>query len=97
MFGRLKNWFDSRFAAWRPSEYTALLFMAVCAGILAGLANAAFRGLIALFHLIVFEKGGAFLGIPDGGFALALVPLLPMAGALFLFPLGCFFPGEVRG
>ncbi|MDW7709352.1 MAG: chloride channel protein [Deferrisomatales bacterium] len=81
----------------RPSENTALLAMAVAVGLLAGVGNLAFRRLIDLFHFLVFQEGGQWLGVHTGFPAVLLLPLLPTAGAVLLAPLDLFFPGEIRG
>ncbi len=90
---RLEAWLQNL----RPSEHTAVFGMAVAVGVLAGLGNVLFRGLIELFHALVFEAGWRALGLEAGLPVLLLLPLLPMAGACLLAPLDYLFPGEVMG
>lgn len=71
--------------------------MAVAVGLLAGAGNLAFRGLIELFHYLVFQEGGRLLRVDAGFPAVLLLPLLPTAGAVLLVPLDLVFPGEIRG
>ncbi|MBI5014997.1 MAG: chloride channel protein [Deltaproteobacteria bacterium] len=71
--------------------------MAVAIGLLAGLGNVAYRALLDLCHLLIFDGGSALLGLGSSLFRSALLPLLPAAGALLLIPLEYVFPGEVRG
>ncbi len=66
-------------------------------GVLAGFANIAFRSFLQLVNNIIFVHGAESLGVSSGGARLALVPLLPMVGALLLIPLSLLFPGEVNG
>lgn len=71
--------------------------MAVVVGLLAGVGNLAFRGMIDLVHWGVFEGGSRLLGLRGGFPALLLLPLIPTLGAALLVPLDMLFPGEVRG
>ncbi|MHB8763039.1 MAG: chloride channel protein [Deferrisomatales bacterium] len=88
---------EARLHHLRPSEATGVLALAVAVGLLAGAGNLAFRWMIELVHLVVFEGGGRLLGLHGGYPALLLLPLLPGFGALLLAPLDAVFPGEVRG
>ena len=81
----------------RPSEQTAILYMAVAVGLLAGAGNIAYRRLIDLVHWAVFETGWDILGLDAGFPFIIFLPLIPAAGAALLIPLDMLFPGEVRG
>ncbi|MBI5017950.1 MAG: chloride channel protein [Deltaproteobacteria bacterium] len=81
----------------RLSEYTGLLLTAAAVGLLAGLGNVAYRKLLELAHLLLFEEWGNLLGVRSYFPSLLLLPLLPMTGALLLMPLDAWFPGEIRG
>ncbi|MBZ0156673.1 MAG: chloride channel protein [Alphaproteobacteria bacterium] len=50
-----------------------------------------------LVREVIFMGGSRLLRIDAGGVHRALLPLLPMAGALLLIPLSLLFPGEVNG
>lgn len=78
-------------------EHTVLIIMSFAVGVLAGLANIMFRSTMDFVHAGIFEKGMELLRIGRGGTYKALLPLLPMAGALLLIPLSLLFPGEVNG
>ena len=81
----------------RPSEHTAILYMSVAVGLLAGFGNILYRRLIDLVHWLVFESGWDLLGLDEGFPFILFLPLLPAAGAALLIPLDVLFPGEVRG
>ncbi len=81
----------------RPSEHTAILYMSVAVGLLAGFGNILYRRLIDLVHWVVFESGWELLGLDEGFPFILFLPLLPTAGAALLIPLDVLFPGEVRG
>ncbi|MDA8325187.1 MAG: chloride channel protein [Nitrospiraceae bacterium] len=79
------------------TEHTALIILSFLVGALAGLANILFRATMNFIHQLVFVQGSKLLSIDHGGMFRALLPLLPMAGALLLVPLSLAFPGEVNG
>ncbi len=81
----------------RPSEHTAILYMSVAVGLLAGFGNILYRRLIDVVHWLVFESGWDLLGLDEGFPFILFLPLLPTAGAALLIPLDVLFPGEVRG
>ncbi len=81
----------------RPSEHTAILYMSVAVGLLAGFGNILYRRLIDLVHWLVFENGWDLLGLDEGFPFILFLPLLPAAGAALLIPMDVLFPGEVRG
>ena len=81
----------------RIGEQPTLIVMAFVIGLLAGAVNVLFRTAMNFSHNIIFEGGTSLLHIGEGGFYRALLPLLPMAGALLLIPLSLLFPGEVNG
>ncbi len=81
----------------RADEHTVLIVLSFVIGILSGLANIMFRSAMEFVHTVLFVKGTEFLHIGRGGMYKALLPLLPMSGALLLIPLSLLFPGEVNG
>ncbi len=81
----------------KADEGTFLIISSVVIGLLAGMANIAFRSSLQLVHDVVFVRGSEFLGVAGGWPRRALLPLLPAAGALLLIPLSLWFPGEVNG
>jgi CIC family chloride channel protein len=81
----------------RLGEHTSLIIMAFIVGLLAGAANVVFRSAMNLAHDLIFTGGWRLLHIGNGGGYKALIPLLPMAGAVLLIPLSLAFPGEVNG
>ena len=81
----------------RGSEHVTLVIQAFVVGILAGAANVMFRAAMGLAHTAIFVGGSRLLHISEGGAFKALVPLLPIAGAILLIPLSIAFPGEVNG
>ncbi len=81
----------------RTDESTFLILSSVVVGILAAAANILFRSSLQFVHTFVFVYGSRLLGIAQGGWRRALLPLLPMIGALLLIPLSVYFPGEVNG
>ncbi len=78
-------------------ENTFLIISSVIVGVLGGAANILFRSTLQFVHNVVFVHGSQLLGITRGGWYRALLPLLPMTGALLLIPLSLLFPGEVNG
>ncbi len=78
-------------------ENTFLIISSVIVGVLGGAANILFRSTLQFVHNVIFVHGSQLLGITRGGWYRALVPLLPMTGALLLIPLSLLFPGEVNG
>ena len=81
----------------RISEHTFLIVLSFAIGILAGIANVAFRSTMSFVYNTVFLGGSKLLSIDKGGYYRALLPLLPMFGAALLIPLSLLFPGEVNG
>ncbi len=81
----------------RFGEQPTLIILAVLVGALAGGANVMFRTVMGLAHQLIFLDGARLLHIDRGGMFKALLPLLPMAGAVLLIPLSLAFPGEVNG
>ncbi len=81
----------------KADEGAFLIISSAVVGILAGMANIAFRSSLQFVHRMIFVRGAEFLGATNGGPRWALLPLLPAAGALLLIPLSLLFPGEVNG
>ncbi|MFA5354693.1 MAG: chloride channel protein, partial [Thermodesulfovibrionales bacterium] len=79
------------------SGHTTLIAQAFIIGILAGCANILFRTTLDLVNETIFIRGQELLQISRGGSYKALLPLLPMTGALLLIPFSLLFPGEVNG
>ncbi len=71
--------------------------MAFIVGILAGAANVMFRTAMNISHDLIFIGGSRLLHITDDGAYRALIPLLPITGAVLIIPLSLLFPGEVNG
>jgi len=84
-------------AGLRTDENTFLIISSMIVGVLGGAANILFRSTLQFVHNVVFVHGSQLLGITRGGWYRALLPLLPMTGALLLIPLSLLFPGEVNG
>ena len=78
-------------------ESTFLIVSSVMVGVLGAAANILFRTSLQFVHTVIFVHGSQMLGIAPGGWRRALLPLLPMAGALLLIPFSMLFPGEVNG
>lgn len=81
----------------RADEQTALIILSLAIGMLAGVANIVFRTAMEFVHATVFIGGSKLLRIAEGGGYRALLPLLPMTGALLLIPFSLLFPREVNG
>ncbi|MEW5745171.1 MAG: chloride channel protein [Nitrospirota bacterium] len=81
----------------RADEQTALIILSLAIGMLAGVANIVFRTAMEFVHETVFIGGSKLLRIDEGGGYRALLPLLPMTGALLLIPFSLLFPREVNG
>ncbi len=78
-------------------EGTFLIVASVVVGVLAGAANVLFRSSMQFVHKAIFDGGSNLLRIAGGGWHRALIPLLPVTGALLLIPFSLFFPGEING
>jgi CIC family chloride channel protein len=83
--------------AFRIGEQPTIIIMGFLVGILAGSVNVMFRTAMNISHDIIFIGGSRLLHITDGGAYKALLPLLPIAGAVLIIPLSLLFPGEVNG
>ncbi|MFZ5997018.1 MAG: chloride channel protein [Nitrospirota bacterium] len=81
----------------RADEQTALIILSLAIGMLAGVANIVFRTSMEFVRATLFVGGSKLLHINEGGAYRALLPLIPMAGALLLIPFSLLFPGEVNG
>ena len=86
-----------RFKKFFPGENTMMVVIACFIGVAAGLGNIAFRSTTEFVREFVFNRGHEMLGLDKGGWHLALLPLLPIAGMVLLIPLSLMFPGEVNG
>ena len=86
-----------RMQSYFPGERAKLMIISACIGVMTGLAIIAFRESVTLVEAIIMHHGAALLGIEQGGWRRALVPLLPMAGMVLLIPLSLAFPGEING
>lgn len=80
-----------------PGENTSTVLIAAFIGLLAGVANIAFRSVEEAVHTHIFETGYELLHIGEGGLHRLLLPLLPICGMLLLIPLSLLFPGKVNG
>ncbi|MDA8240854.1 MAG: chloride channel protein [Nitrospiraceae bacterium] len=83
--------------AFRLGEQPTIIIMAFIVGILAGAANVMFRTAMNISHDLIFIGGSRLLHITDDGAYRALIPLLPITGAVLIIPLSLLFPGEVNG
>ncbi|MEW6118427.1 MAG: chloride channel protein, partial [Nitrospirota bacterium] len=81
----------------RADEQTALIILSLAIGMLAGVANIVFRTSMEFVRTTLFVGGSKLLHIYEGGSYRALLPLIPMTGALLLIPFSLLFPGEVNG
>ena len=77
-------------------EYVQLILVAALVGILAALANIAFREAIAAFSWVFLTIEGSLFGIRHG-LGRLLTPLILISGGGVLLMLNRFFPGEVLG
>ncbi|MDH3346968.1 MAG: chloride channel protein [Desulfobulbaceae bacterium] len=80
-----------------PGESTRTILIAVCIGVLAGVAIIVFRSSVEFIHEHIFMRGRELLQIEKGGWRILLLPLLPISGMVLLIPLSLLFPGEVNG
>ncbi len=80
-----------------PGERTRMMLITAAIGLMAGLVIIAFRESMELVKTIILHHGASLLGIDQGGWRRALLPLLPMAGAALLIPFSLAFPGEING
>lgn len=80
-----------------PGENTRIIVIATFIGLAAGLLNIVFRNCVHFIDWIFLKRGAELLGIPQGGWHLLLLPLLPIGGMILLIPLSLLFPGEVNG
>ncbi len=86
-----------RFKKFLPGENTSMIVIASFIGVIAGVANIAFRTTTELVHTYIFVAGSELLQVYRGGWHSLLLPLIPMAGMVLLIPLSLMFPGEVNG
>jgi CIC family chloride channel protein len=86
-----------RFKKFLPGENTSMIVIASFIGVMAGLANIAFRTTTELVHTYIFEAGSDLLQVHRGDWHSLLLPLIPMTGMVLLIPLSLMFPGEVNG
>ncbi len=95
-----------------PGEGTLMVVIASFIGLAAGFANILFRSTEEFVRHMIFEGGlvkilgeGGLEAFHSGevflfkgfGFAVLLLPLIPMIGMVLLIPLAYFYPGEVNG
>jgi CIC family chloride channel protein len=78
-------------------EYVQLILLAVIVGVLAALGNLGFRQLIELFSWLFRGLEWHALGIDQGGFHRALIPLVLLSGGVAILVLARIFPGDVLG
>ncbi len=87
----------NRISDFTMGQNTFLIAMAVVVGLLSGLANIVFRGVLHLVHDVLFTGGSELLHINEGGIHRLLLPLLPVCGALLLIPLVMIFREGING
>jgi H+/Cl- antiporter ClcA len=82
----------------RFSENAFLALIAVGVGIVAGLANYAFRHTIKLIHWLVIEQGQAYWQISFEHWSPSRLwsALFPLTGGLLLIPFWLFFGQDMR-
>jgi CIC family chloride channel protein len=80
-----------------PGENVRMMIIATCIGLMTGISIIVFRSVVEGVDTILFEGGKKLLGIPEGGWHMLLLPLIPMTGMVLLIPLSLLFPGEVNG
>jgi CIC family chloride channel protein len=81
----------------RTDENTILIISSTIVGILGGAANILFRSTLQFVHDVIFVRGSELLGITQSGWTRALIPVLPITGALLLIPFSLLYPGEING
>ncbi len=100
MIGYLRQkwlWAFRSLAGLRQEEASFLILSSVMVGVLAAAANIMFRSALNFVHTAIFEHGSALLGISGSSWNRALLPLLPIMGAVLLIPFSLMFPNEVNG
>ncbi|MDH4318186.1 MAG: Cl- channel voltage-gated family protein, partial [Desulfobulbaceae bacterium] len=60
-----------------PGESTRTILIAICIGIMSGVAIIVFRSSVEFVHEHIFLRGREVLGIEHGGWRMLLLPLLP--------------------
>src|ERR1700674_3198428 len=78
-------------------EYVQLILLAVTVGVLAALGNLGFRQLIEFSSWVFRGLEWHALGIDEGGFHRALIPIVLMSGGVAILVLDRIFPGDVLG
>jgi chloride channel protein, CIC family len=78
-------------------RYAQLVVLAAMVGVLAAVGNLGFRALIEFFTWVFLKLEWRALGIPHGGLALALVPVVLLTGGVGMILLDWLFPGDVLG
>ncbi|MCP3175736.1 chloride channel protein [Desulfuromonas sp. KJ2020] len=98
LFAWLRRRSTAFLSHFRISENTFMATLAVVIGLLSGLGNYAFRKTIDFFHWLIFEHGGALLGISmtEWSWSRLLLVFFPVIGGLLLIPFGLFFARDMR-
>jgi CIC family chloride channel protein len=78
-------------------EYVQLILLAVTVGVLAALGNLGFRKLIELFSWLFRVVEWNALGIEQGGWHRALIPIVLLSGGIAILLLDRIFPEDVLG
>ena len=78
-------------------EYVQLILLAVTVGVLAALGNLGFRKLIELFSWLFRVVEWNALGIEQGGWHRALIPIVLLSGGVAILLLDRIFPEDVLG
>lgn len=89
--------FTSLIVRLQRNESAFLIGSSVAIGLMAGGMNILFRNSMEYVHRVVFLGGSALLQINDSLLHRALLPLLPMTGALLLIPFLMKYPKEAGG
>jgi CIC family chloride channel protein len=78
-------------------EYVQLILLSVVVGVLAAIGNLGFRKLIEFFSWLFREVEWNALGINEGGWHRALIPIVLMSGGVVILLLDKIFPDDVLG
>jgi CIC family chloride channel protein len=78
-------------------DYVRLILLAVAVGVLAALGNLGFRRLIEFFSWLFRQLEWNALGIEQGGWHRALIPVVLLSGGVAVLVLDRIFPEDVLG
>ncbi len=88
------NWL---FVVITSNRHTVMVITAMFIGVISAMAIIVFRSMTEIIRDGVFIHGQRLLHIGTDLSSRALLPVLPIIGAIMLIPLSMRFPGEVCG